>query len=369
MTQEELFYRLALKNAEGVGDITAKKLIAHFGSAQAVFSKKPAVLQKIIGVGQKLSNSLSDKSLLQNAENEIRFLEKNQDIHVLTYDEENYPEKLKHCIDGPILLFAKGNLHLKNQKIISIVGTRQMTTYGMEFCEQLVAELSPFNPVIVSGLAYGVDIHAHKQALKNNLQTVACLAHGLHLVYPKVHKKYLNDICQNGGLLTDFTSIDEPEKDNFLKRNRVIAGLSEATVVIESAEKGGSLVTAEIAGSYNREVFAVPGKTTDKYSKGCNKLIQLEKARLLTSAADVAYWLNWELDTNKKVQPVQKQLFVSLTEEEQNLYDFLVKEGQQPIDLIALHCQIPTHKTATLLLNLELQGVVRPLPGKLFEAL
>lgn len=368
MTAQELFYRLALKNADLVGDITAKKLMAHFGSAQEVFKKTSKHWVKIDGVGQKLISSLSDKSIFEKAEKEIHYLDENPDIKTFTFDEADYPEKLKHCIDGPVLLFAKGNIRLQHQKIISIVGTRQITTYGMEFCEKLIEEIAPFNPVIVSGLAYGVDIQAHKNALKNKLQTVACLAHGLTQIYPKTHQKYVADICQNGGLVTDFISSESPEKDNFLKRNRIIAGLSEGTIVVESAEKGGSLVTAEMAHAYNREVFAVPGKAFDKYSKGCNRLIQTEKARLLTSGADLAYWLNWDLPEINAPKPVQKQIFVELSPDAQTLYDYLNKEGQQPIDLIALSCQLPTHKVATLLLNLELQGLVRPLPGKLFEA-
>lgn len=368
MTAQELFCRLALKNADFVGDVTAKKLMAHFGSAEEVFKKSVSQWLKIDGVGQKLAQSLSDKSIFERAEKEIKFLEENPDIEVLAFDEAKYPEKLKHCIDGPVLLFAKGTLCFEDQKIISIVGTRQITTYGMEFCEKFMEEIAPFNPIIVSGLAYGVDIQAHKQALKNKLQTVGCLAHGLTQIYPKTHQKFVTEMCQNGGVLTDFTSTEPPEKDNFLKRNRIIAGLSEATVVVESAEKGGSLVTAEMAQAYNREVFAVPGRVFDKYSRGCNRLIATEKARLLNSAADLAYWLNWDLPEIDRPKPVQKQIFVALTPEEQLLYDYLSKEGQQPIDLIALSCQLPTHKVATLLLNMELQGLIRPLPGKMFEA-
>lgn len=368
MTAQELFYRLALKNADMVGDVTAKKLMVHFGSAEGIFLKSAQHWLKIDGVGHKLVQKLSDKSIFERAEKEIKFLAQNPDIKVWAFDEADYPEKLKHCIDGPLLLFAKGKIHFKNQKVISIVGTRQITTYGMEFCEKFMEEITPFNPIIVSGLAYGVDIQAHKQALKHKLQTVGCLAHGLTQIYPKTHQKYVTEMCKNGGIVTDFTSDEQPEKDNFLKRNRIIAGFSEATIVIESAEKGGSLVTAEMAQAYNREVFAVPGKAFDKFSKGCNRLIQTEKARMLTSAADLAYWLNWDLPEMDRPKPIQKQIFVALTPDAQTLYDYLSKEGQQPIDLIALSCQLPTHKVATLLLNLELQGLVRPLPGKMFEA-
>jgi DNA processing protein len=229
----------------------------------------------------------------------------------------------------------------------------------------LVEDLSVLNPIIVSGFAYGVDITAQKAAVANNLQTIGCLAHGLNQIYPKVHKKYVASIEENGGFFTDFWSSDEFDRNNFLKRNRIIAGLSEATVVIESAEKGGSLVTADIANSYNREVFAVPGRPSDKLSKGCNNLIKYQNAHLLNSAADLVYMLNWQPE--KETKPVQKQLFIELEEEEKKVFGFLTKEGKAQLDSIALNCNFPTFKTAGILINMELKGVIRPLPGKLFE--
>ncbi|MDT8415407.1 MAG: DNA-processing protein DprA [Flavobacteriaceae bacterium] len=369
MTENELLYRLALQRISKIGDITAKKLIAHCGSAEQVFKEKKDRLLKIDGIGLSIYKELSSGShFLKEAEAEMKFIA-NESICVHTFDEFGYPEKLKHCIDGPVLLFTKGNINLDKKRIVSIVGTRNITTYGMAFCETLLAELVPFNPVIVSGLAYGVDIQAHKHAVKNKLQTIACLAHGLNQIYPKIHQKYVAEILENGGLVTDFWSTSQPERENFLQRNRIIAGMAEATIVVESAEKGGSLVTADIAHSYNRDVFAVPGRVTDKYSSGCNQLIRSEKAHLISSAADLVYWLNWDLPELKESKPVQKQLFVQLTDEEQKLFDFLNNQGQQPIDLIALGCEMPTHKVATLLLNMELQGVIRPLPGKVFEVI
>jgi DNA processing protein len=249
--------------------------------------------------------------------------------------------------------------------VISIVGTRRATAHGIAFCEKLVKDLSPLEPVIVSGFAYGIDICAQRAAIKNKLQTIGCLAHGLNQIYPKVHQKYVREVEENGGFLTDFWSTDVFDRNNFLKRNRIIAGLSEATIVIESAEKGGSLVTADIANSYNREVFAVPGRPRDEQSKGCNTLIKSQQAHVLTDAADLIYILGWQIETAHK--PVQKQLFVELEEEEKMLYGYLKENGKEQLDLIALNCSIPTFKAATLLLNMELKGVVRPLPGKLFE--
>jgi len=368
MTPSELLYRLALQRVAKIGDITTKKLIAHCRSAEAVFKEKKERLLKIDGIGELIANALKNSNFLKEAEAEMKFIEREK-LQVWTFDEPGYPDKLRECIDGPVLLFAKGNISFEDCPILSIVGTRHITPYGIDFCEKLIADLTPLNPIIVSGLAYGVDIQAHKQAIKNNLQTIACLAHGLNQIYPKAHQKYIADILENGGLVTDFWSTSQPERENFLQRNRIIAGLSEATLVVESAAKGGSLVTADIAGSYGREVFAVPGRSTDYYSQGCNNLIKSQKAQLICSAAEIVFWLNWDVNEVKSKTPIQKQLFLNLNDEEQKLYDFLKSQGQQPIDMIAIGCNMPTYKIASHLLNMELQGAIRPLPGKVFEVI
>ncbi len=367
MTENDLLYTLALQHVPNIGDITAKKLIAHCGSAEAVLKERKQNLLKIDGIGSVILGELNGTQHLVEAEKELSFI-KDNDIKVFYFEAEDYPEKLKHCIDGPIVLFRSGNVNLKKQRIISIVGTRKITTSGIAFCEDLVEKLAVFNPVIVSGFAYGTDITAHKAALKHNLQTVACLAHGLNQIYPAVHKKYMVDMEKNGGFFTDFWSSDKFDKNNFLKRNRVIAGLSEATIVIESAEKGGSLVTADIANSYNRDVFAVPGRTTDSQSIGCNNLIKQQKAHMLTTALDVPYILNWKLEDDKK-PVIQKQLFVELDETEKVIYNYLKENDKQQLDIIAINCNMPIFKIASVLLTMELKGVIRPLPGKLFEVI
>ena len=366
MTEQDLFHLLALQSVEGVGDIMAKKLITHCGSAEAIFKSKTSQIAAIDGVGSILLNNLKSKSIFEKAEQELYFIQSN-DIKPLYFQDENYPDRLKHCIDGPVLLFTSGNIDLKNKKIISIVGTRQITSYGMEFCRKLIEDLAPLDPIIVSGFAYGVDIFAHQLAMENNLQTIGVVAHGLNQIYPKTHKKYVSKVEQNGGFMTEFWSSSNPDKENFVRRNRIVAGISEATIVIESAERGGSLITANIANDYNRDVFAVPGRTTDKYSQGCNNLIKTQKANLLTSAADLVYILNW--DIVNKTKPVQKQLFVTLEPEEQKVYDHLLKNGKEVMDMIALNCDFPIYKISGMLLNMELKGVIRPLPGKLFEAI
>lgn len=365
MDQETLLYVLALQNVSNIGDINAKKLIAHCGSAQAVFKEKKQNLLKIDGIGTVIVQELLNKTHLENAEAEMRFISENS-IGCLYFEEATYPERLKHCIDGPILLFYRGKLNLENKRMISIVGARKISSHGIAFCEQLVESLLPYNPVIVSGFAYGTDITAQKAAVKHNLQTIGCLAHGLNQMYPPTHTKYVPQIEANGGFFTDFWSTDVFDKSNFLKRNRIIAGLSEATIVIESAEKGGSLVTADIANSYNRDVFAVPGRTTDSQSVGCNNLIKQQKAYLLSHPLDVPYMLNWQLE-EAKPKTVQKKLFVNLDDDEKIIYNYLKENEKQLLDIIALNCNMPIFKVASTLLNMELKGVVRPLPGKLFE--
>ncbi|WP_394974362.1 DNA-processing protein DprA [uncultured Croceitalea sp.] len=366
MSENELIALLRLQRIPNIGDINAKKLLDRCGSAIAIFEEKKQNLLKIDGIGTYALQNLNDSEYLDAAYDEFNFISKNKIAYSYFLDED-YPRHLKHCIDSPILLFKSGNIDLKERRIISIVGTRKITSYGQAFCEEFIAEIALLNPIIVSGFAYGVDITIQRAAAEHGLQTIGCLAHGLNQVYPKAHKKHVSQIEKNGGFLTEFWSSSNPDRENFLKRNRVIAGMGEATIVVESAEKGGSLVTADIAHSYNRDVFAVPGRTSDKYSKGCNNLIKQQKAQLLTSAAELVYLLGWELDEQQK-EPVQKQLFVELDETEQSIYSYLQHNGKQLLDTVALECNLPIFKVSATLLNMEMKGVVRPLPGKLFEA-
>ena len=366
MNDQDLFYLLALQAVDGVGDIIAKKLLMHFGSAEAVFKANTTQLAAIEGIGTILLKNLKDPSVFAKAERELQFIASSQ-LTVTSYQDTKYPERLKHCFDSPLVLFSSGNIDLQNQKTISIVGTRQITSYGLEFCRKFMEELAPMNPVIVSGFAYGVDIAVHQLAMENNLQTIGVVAHGLNQIYPKSHKKYVAKMEENGGFMTEFWSSSNPDKENFVRRNRIVAGMTEATIVIESAERGGSLITANLANDYNRDVFAVPGRVSDKYSQGCNTLIKTQKANVLTSASDLIYMLNWDIE--KEVKSIQKQLFVALDDDEQKIYDYLLQSGKELLDVIALRCDFPIYKISGILLNMELKGVIRPLPGKLFEAI
>ncbi|WP_196887076.1 DNA-processing protein DprA [Aureivirga sp. CE67] len=361
--EENLRYVLALQKVKGIGDTYAKKLINYCGSAKAVFEEKEKDLCKINGITPNIMKNLKNPEIFQKAEEELKFIEQNN-IQTVYFESEEYPDNLKQCLDSPILLFKDGNFDFKDRKTLSIVGTRNMTSNGRIFCQELVEEVASYDPIIVSGFAYGVDICAHLAALDNHLKTVAVLAHGFGHIYPKVHKKYVNKINDCGGFLTDFWYEMTPQREFFLSRNRIVAGISDAVIVIESAEKGGSLATAEIANSYQKDVFAVPGRVSDKFSVGCNNLIKNHKATMITSPSDLIKALKWD---EKKQKPIQKMLFVNLDEDEQKIFDFLEENGMQLLDLISLNCDIPIHKVASILLNLELKGVIRPLPGKMFE--
>ena len=367
MSENEIIALLRLLRVPNIGDVTAKKLIASCGSPTAIFEDKPHHLLKLEGIGKATLKGLHERKHRLAAEREFEFIKSN-DIGVSCFWDADYPHYLKHCIDAPVLLFKKGNIAIEGQKIISVVGTRNVTSHGLAFCESLIAEIAPLNPIIVSGFAYGVDIAVQRAAINHGLQTIGCLAHGLNQIYPRAHNKYRAGVERNGGFMTEFWSTSTPERENFLRRNRIIAGISEATIVVESGEKGGSLVTADIANSYNRDVFAVPGRATDMYSIGCNNLIKQQKAHLLTSAADLIYLLGWEIDKKPK-REIQKQLFVELDAIEEKIYTYLQAQGKQLLDTLALECKLPIFKASSTLIAMEMKGVIRPLPGKMFEAI
>jgi DNA processing protein len=370
MDTNSLKYKIALSLIPKVGHITARKLVAYVGDFEGVFKESKKNLLKIPDIGQTLANNIVHaKNVLPLAEKEIEFIEKNN-IRVVFYLDEEYPERLKHCTDAPILLYTKGKLSLNQRKVLSIVGTRKATDEGVSFGKSLVRALADrgHNPVIVSGLAYGIDAAAHRAALDNNLATVAVLGHGLDIIYPASHKSLAKKIMDNGLLITDFPSKSKRDKNNFVKRNRIIAGLSDATIVVESGEKGGALITADIANSYNRDVFAVPGRVTDTHSKGCNQLIKTNKAALLEKVEDIEYLLGWEPEDKLNQKDIQRNLFVELNNEEKIIVDILKSNAKElPIDTICLKAQMPTSKVSPILLELEFKGILKTLPGKTYK--
>ncbi len=365
MDHEELFYLLALQKVKNIGDISAKKLLRHFGSAKAIFEASKNNNIEVQNIGSVMIQSLKKFNDWQRVSNEIKYIEQNR-IKVISIFDDDYPYKLQHAPDSPILFFYKGQVSLNHPKIISIVGTRNMTNYGKRIIAEIIETLQPYKPLIISGLAYGVDVEAHIQALKHNLPTVAVLGHGFQRIYPAIHQKIADKMLNNGGLITEFWHSDPVDRNNFLKRNRIVAGLAEATIIIESAAKGGSLVTADIANSYNRDVFALPGRTSDIYSQGCNNLIKQNKAALLTDAQDLIDTLQWQTSLTKP-GPKQLNLFIDTTPDEQKIIDFLQQTGSAFLDDIALNLSMPISKTSQILLQLELKNILNSLPGKKFE--
>ncbi|MBL4655077.1 MAG: DNA-protecting protein DprA [Bacteroidia bacterium] len=362
----DLKYKIALTFLTGIGDIWAKNLIGYCGSAEAMFKEKKGKLMKVPGIGSVNARAIFDSKdqALERAQLELEFINK-YNIQPLFFTEENYPNRLKHCADSPILLYYKGKADLNASKIISVVGTRNATEYGKNFCKTLIEELSEQNVLIVSGLAYGIDICAHKSSLENTLETVGVLAHGLDRIYPALHKSTAEKMVKQGGLLTDFPSQTNPDRENFPKRNRIIAGMSDAVIVIETAKKGGAVITAEIANSYNRDVFALPGNIAWKYSEGCNFLIKTHKANVIESAKDVAYVLGWEQSKTKPQK--QKRIFVDLNKKEKAVIDVLNGNNKVGIDSIAVQSKLPMSQTASILLSLEMVGMVKAFPGKVYE--
>jgi len=365
MDYKELQYQIALLEIEGIGATIARKLLQHFGSAKEVFSQTNNVLNTLKTVGPQIILAKDDNHLFKSAEKEINYCDKNS-IQILSISNNNYPKRLKHCSDAPIILYYRGNVNLNNPKIVSVVGTRAATSYGKEICSSIIEELSTHNALIISGLAYGIDVHAHNAALKNNLSTIGVLAHGLDRIYPKDHTSIANQMIEQGGLLTENRIGTNPDRENFPKRNRIVAGMSDTTIVIESAIRGGSMITAHIANNYNRDVFAVPGKISDKQSEGCNHLIKTNKAHLLQSTKDLSYLLGWDIKINKP-KTIQKQIFVDLTPEQEKIMAMLIEKENISIDEVAVKTELPMSIISTQLLLLEFKGMVKQLPGKKYE--
>ncbi len=360
----ELLYQIALTQIPGVGDRTAKNLIAHCGSAAAVFEEKKAALEKVPGIGAKGVINIREQTVLSRAEEEVDFIQKNK-ITPLFYLDPEYPQRLKLCEDGPVLLYFRGNVDLNKRHVISMVGTRNATSYGLDFCEKFIEAIKGFNPLIVSGLAYGIDVQCHKQALQNGIPTVAVLGHGLDRVYPQLHFGVARDIEENGGLLTEFLSGTNPDRENFPKRNRIVAGMSDAIIVVEAARSGGALITAEIANSYNREVFAVPGRVGDTFSEGCNFLIKTHKAALVNTPEDLKYILGWEVENSN--QPRQVQLFEELEGQEKEIWQSInAAGGKIELQTLCFQLRMPANRALQTLMNLELRGYVKSRPGQVY---
>jgi len=360
-----LQYQIAITLIPNVGHITGKKLIAYCGGLEGLFKEKKKNLKKIPGVGEAFIRTFNTKQALERAEKEIRFIEK-FNIKPMFYLDKTYPERLKHCEDSPMMIYMKGDADLNAQKVISVVGTRQATKYGKLSCQKIIKELFLNNVLIVSGLAFGIDTCAHKCSLENGLQTVGILAHGLDRIYPSVNTRLAQKMIKQGGLITEFITETNPDKENFPKRNRIIAGLSDAVLVVEAGTRGGALITADIANSYNRDVFAIPGRINDPFSEGCNWLIRTNQAALVESAEDIKYLLGWE-ESSSGDKNIQKQLFVELSPDEEKVMKILKDQEEASSDWISLNGELPVSIVSAILLGLEFKGVVKSLPGKMYR--
>ncbi|MDO9000555.1 DNA-processing protein DprA [Sediminibacterium sp.] len=367
MNLNELPFQIGLTLIEGIGDVNAKSLLAYCGSASQVFKQKKGQLEKIPGIGSIWAQSIiNSKDVLKKAEEEIKFIEKYK-ITPLFFTDENYPTRLKYCSDSPVLMYYKGNANLNQEKIIGVVGTRKPSDYGKEKTKEFVSELKGTGAIIISGLAYGVDVLAHKTALENELDTVGVVAHGLDRIYPQLHDNIAKRMMGQGGILTDFMSGTNPDAVNFPKRNRIVAGLCDALVVIESKRGGGSLITATIANSYNKDVFAFPGRAGEVLAEGCNGLIKQNRAVLIENAADLLYAMQWQEIESKAKASKQIPLLLNLSDEEKMVIDLFSKKNSLHVDEICHTTEFTISKTSALLLQLEFSNLIKSRPGKMYE--
>jgi len=363
--QNDLLYQIALTLIPNIGDVNAKALINHFGTAEAIFHASKKEIDGLDGIGIVRAQSIKNFRDFSRAEEEIQFIKKYK-IKPLFLTDKEYPQRLLNCFDSPPLLYYKGNADLNSSKIIAIVGTRNHNDYGKNICEKLIEELVNEDVIIVSGLAFGIDSIAHKTAVKNNLKTVGVLAHGLDRVYPSQNASLAKQMISCGGLLTEFKSTTIPDRQNFPGRNRIVAGMSDAIIVIESGLKGGSLITAELGNGYNKDVFAIPGRVTDSKSEGCNYLIKNNKAALITCANDLLENMGWK-QHKKPSAKKQRELFIELSADEKIVIDILHIQEQVHIDELYFKSKLSSSAVAQALLMLEMQGVVSSLPGKIYK--
>jgi DNA processing protein len=366
--QTELQYQMALTMAPAIGPITARKLISQAGSAREVFRMNRTSLEKINRIGPRLSESIKSSSLLEQAAKEMEFLRKHR-IDALYFEDAQYPARLKECEDAPILLYARGKEGLHTKRALSVVGTRRASSYGKELCRNIVLELGTMidDLVIISGLAFGIDVIAHRAALEGGIPTIGVLGHGLNTIYPHAHRETAKKICEQGALVTDFHSGMGPERNNFLRRNRIIAGMADATLVVESAQKGGSLITAFMASSYQRDVLAVPGRATDERSRGCNRLLKQNVAALVESAGDVIAHLNWMEDVHQ-IQESRNERIVCSVEEKRLLELMSSHDGLGPGEL-SRHSGIPIGTVLAMLTEMELKRWITVEPGNMYQSL
>ena len=369
MTDQETLYMMALTQVPSLSLTNLHLLIQELGSASAIYENRKDLKQVLPSASKKFLDGMGDFcNYLKRAEEELEFCRKGK-IRCLGLNDEDYPQRLKDCNDAPVLLYYRGSANLNSQHIVSMVGTRQITNYGKDLCHSFVRDLKQVCPdaLVVSGLAYGVDVNCHRAALEQGLETVGVLAHGLDQIYPRHHRETAKQMVDQGGLLTEYMSNTIIDKRNFVQRNRIVAGVSDAVIVVESATKGGSLITAEIAQSYNRQVWAFPGRVFDTYSSGCNMLIFKNKASLLTNAEDFCLEMGWTDDVQHQKQlseGIQQELFADdYSAEEQAVLQALARDDSKQINVLAVETNIAIGELSSLLFSLEMKGAVQSLVG------
>jgi DNA processing protein len=363
-SEEGIKYQIALTLVPGVGSVLGRKLVNLAGKPEALFREPEKVLKGVPRINHSLFESFRNREILPRAEKELEFIRRFR-IKPVFFTNPMYPFRLRSCIDSPLMLYYKGNADLNCRRVVGVVGTRNITDYGREACHLLISGLAEDDILVVSGLAYGVDSCAHRVSLEKGLSTVGVLGHGLDRIYPEQNRPLAEKMVGHGGLLTEFMSETRPDRENFPMRNRIIAGLCDAIVVVEAAEKGGALITAEIANSYNRDVFAVPGRISDKYSEGANRLISSNKAAIVRSAEDLRYMMGWDLKEPAK-PAAQRKIFIELTAEEQTITEILAGAGRLGIDELCIRAKMSMGKVSAALVNLEFEGIVKCLPGKIY---
>ncbi len=360
---QNLTYQVALTKIPMVGLWTARLLIKTCGSAEAVFSESKKTLAKIPRISPAIVNNILAADPEALSAPDLEFLHEHK-IKPLFFTDPAYPSRLKPFSDSPMILYYKGKANLNADRIVSIVGTRTPTEKGKMICEEIVEGLLKYNVLVISGLAYGIDITAHQKCLSLQIPTIGVLGHGMNQIYPAAHKPIAARMLEQGGILTQFGPDKGPEREHFPMRNAVVAGMSDAVIVVETARKGGSMITAELANDYHRDVFAVPGRLNDPFSKGCNHLIKSHKAQLLESAEDIAYVMRWTKQEAAKQK--QKALFPQLNENEKNILNLIRETHQINIDQLAYQAKLNSSEMATLILKLEFKGLIKTLPGKRF---
>jgi DNA processing protein len=359
----EQHFQLGLSFLQGIGPKKAAQLVSKTGSPEAVFQESIMCLHQQTTISKSVLKQMNRTAALEKADKELEFISRNQ-IRMHFYLDKDYPRRLRQCVDAPIVLFGKGNYEINGTKTVAIVGTRAATGYGKRICEELIERFEDQEIQVISGMAYGIDICAHQLCVKKNISTIGVLGHGLDRIYPYVHRKIAEQMIENGGLLTEFLPGTKPDRENFPMRNRIVAGMTDATIVVESKLSGGSLITADLANDYNRDVFAFPGNIGQEQSAGCNSLIKTNKAHLVMNGQDFLTQMNWTNDSNSNKQ---QKICLELTQDEKVIYDLLAETEKEHIDVLSIKSGKPSSQINVLLFQLEMKNAIDSLPGKLYR--